>query len=126
MYYNFVLWLRIFFCSCDVHRPKSYPAQLESTLRLKDTRRKESRMRKEERKEARKKKLKEEVSEGRALKMKEHQEKMKKIMEVAGLDDLPFQVNKQFIPHLFPHKQFIPHLLYRMNKFMTVLHFSIS
>lgn len=76
--------------SLDQQRPKSYPAVLESTVRIKDDRRRQHRLKVVERKAAEKQRLKQQVQQLQAIKRKEIQERLQKIQEISGQTRLAF------------------------------------
>ncbi|KAF7998317.1 hypothetical protein HCN44_009715 [Aphidius gifuensis] len=72
---------------------KSYPRTMEGTLRKKDTRRSEKRAEIKLRKEEDKKRKKEELLKLKAMKRKEIEDKIEKLKEITGNDDMQFDAN---------------------------------
>nr|XP_012151679.1 PREDICTED: protein KRI1 homolog [Megachile rotundata] len=69
---------------------KRYPRTLENSLRRKDTRRAQKRVEVKKRKEEEKLRKKEELKQLKALKRKEIEEKIEKLKEITGNDDIQF------------------------------------
>ncbi|XP_034171183.1 protein KRI1 homolog [Osmia lignaria lignaria] len=69
---------------------KRYPRTLENSLRRKDTRRAQKRAEVKKRKEEEKLRKKEELKQLKALKRKEIEEKIEKLKEITGNDDIQF------------------------------------
>ncbi|XP_043507172.1 protein KRI1 homolog [Frieseomelitta varia] len=69
---------------------KRYPRTMENSLRRKDTRRAEKRAEIKKRKEEEKLRKKEELMQLKALKRKEIEEKIEKLKEITGNDDIQF------------------------------------
>lgn len=69
---------------------KRYPRTMENSLRRKDTRRAEKRAEVKKRKEEEKLRKKEELMQLKALKRKEIEEKIEKLKEITGNDDIQF------------------------------------
>lgn len=69
---------------------KRYPRTMENSLRRKDTRRAEKRAEVKKRKEEEKIRKKEELKQLKALKRKEIEEKIEKLKEITGNDDIQF------------------------------------
>ncbi|XP_014612314.1 PREDICTED: protein KRI1 homolog isoform X1 [Polistes canadensis] len=69
---------------------KRYPRTMESTLRKKDTRRAQKRAELKKRKQEDKLRQKEELKQLKALKRKEIEEKIEKLREITGNDDIRF------------------------------------
>lgn len=69
---------------------KRYPRTMENSIRRKDTRRSEKRVEVKQRKEEEKLRQREELKQLKALKRKEIEEKIEKLKEITGNDDLKF------------------------------------
>ncbi|CAK9827727.1 Protein KRI1 homolog [Anthophora retusa] len=69
---------------------KRYPRTMDNSLRRKDTRRSEKRAKLRQRKEDEKLKKEEELKQLKALKRKEIEEKIEKVREITGTDDIKF------------------------------------
>ncbi|OAD52573.1 Protein KRI1 like protein [Eufriesea mexicana] len=69
---------------------KRYPRTMENSLRRKDTRRSQKRAEVKQRKEEEKLRKKEELMQLKALKRKEIEEKIEKLKEITGNDDIQF------------------------------------
>ncbi|KZC13463.1 PREDICTED: protein KRI1 homolog [Dufourea novaeangliae] len=69
---------------------KRYPRTMENTIRKKDTRRSQKRVEVKKRKEEEKLRKREELKQLKALKRKEIEEKIEKLKEITGNDDIKF------------------------------------
>ncbi|XP_076682205.1 protein KRI1 homolog isoform X2 [Andrena cerasifolii] len=69
---------------------KRYPRTMENSIRRKDTRRSEKRVEVKQRKEEEKLRQREELKQLKALKRKEIEEKIEKLKEITGNDDVKF------------------------------------
>uniref|UniRef100_A0A0N5B877 Protein KRI1 homolog n=1 Tax=Strongyloides papillosus TaxID=174720 RepID=A0A0N5B877_STREA len=86
---------------------KQYPRTISDTVRKTNEKRKEQREKYKERKEAEKQQRKEEISRLRSLKKKEIEEKLEKLKEISGKDDINFSIEdleKDFDPSEYDKK----------------------
>lgn len=86
---------------------KRYPRTLENSLRRKDTRRAQKRVEVKKRKEEEKLRKKEELKQLKALKRKEIEEKIEKLKEITGNDDIQFNdmdLDADFDPNEYDRK----------------------
>lgn len=99
---------------------KHYPRTVKQSLRKKDESRKQKREAYKERKKLEKQARKDEVKEFRALKKKEIEEKLKKLKELAGDDDLSLNIDDleaDFDPTAYDKRMKVCSLSYRFFSF---------